>query len=121
MAKLSTILGALFVAATFTLSAEASGDPPLDTANRCETRPEDIIRILLSDRSDRDKNAAIARIKTISDRMGKRDSDKIKVPAGLAEKLKELLPLMGKKDAVKVTTPGSGNKNPERPKDEDDQ
>ena len=53
--------------------------------------------------------------------MGKRDSDKIKVPAGLAEKLEELLPLMGKKNAVKIITPGSGNKNPERPNDEADQ
>jgi hypothetical protein len=121
MAKLSTILGALFAVAAFTLSARASGDPPLDTANRYEIRPADIIRILFSDRSERDKNAAIARIKKISDRMGKRDSDKIKVPAGLAEKLEELLPLMGKKNAVKIITPGSGNKNPERPNDEGDQ
>ena len=117
MAKLSTILGALFAVAAFTLSARASGDPPLDTANRCETRPEDIIRILFSDRSDRDKNAAIARIKTISDRMGKRASYKIKDPAALAEKLKELLPLMGQKNPVKVITPGPDDKNPKSPKD----
>jgi len=122
MIRHAVILEALLALPTFTLPAVASGDAPVEISNRRETQA-DITRILLSDRSDKEKLAAIARLERISDPTGKGGAHSLEWlrRATLTERLKAIVSELDKRKPVEVITPGASNKNPERPNDEDDQ
>ena len=67
MLRPCAILGVLFAVATFACPALASGDSPVDSANRYE-RPQVVIkRILESDRPDAAKGVALRRFAQVGD------------------------------------------------------